>query len=189
MRSLNDRERAYLDHIREFDPWNRQAMLAVMGTFGIPASYLDVGCGSGAMVGVVKRMGADAHGVDLLVEDGQVPYLHQLDASQPFDLGRAFDLVTCIEVAEHIAEDRIGTFLDNISKHLASPGILVLSAAGPGQGGEDHQLLRPGYWWRTELHNREISYREDYTMRLRLVWSVIPMPMMWLAANVQVFNR
>jgi SAM-dependent methyltransferase len=189
MRILNEQERLYLEHLRTFDAWNRQAILAVMGTFGIPASYLDVGCGTGAMVGAVKRMGADAQGVDLLVPDDRTPYLFQVDVAQPFDLGRAFDLVTCIEVAEHIPEQATDVFLDNVSRHLGSPGIFVLSAAGPGQGGENHKFLRPGYWWRTELHNRQIAYREDYTMRLRLVWSVIPMPMMWLAANVQVFER
>jgi cyclopropane fatty-acyl-phospholipid synthase-like methyltransferase len=124
-----------------------------------------------------------------LVPGDSTSYLQQLDAAEPFDLGHAYDLVTCIEVAEHIPEKGIPAFLGNIDTHLNSPGVLVFTAAGPGQAGENHQFLRPGYWWRTEFHNRGITYREDYTSRLRLVWSAIPMPQMWLAANLQGFDR
>lgn len=189
MRSLNESERLYLDHLRTFDNWNRQAILGVVACLGIPRSYLDIGCGTGAMVGALRRLGVDGHGLDLLVPDDSLAYMRQIDCSEHFDLGRGFDLVTCIEVAEHIPEKSVGTFIENIARHVGDPGVLILSAAGPGQGGENHQFLQPGYWWRTKFHNLGLSYREDYTSRIRLVWTTIQMPMMWLAANVQVFER
>ena len=189
MRSLSPEQRAYLDHLRTFDPWNRQVMLGIAATFGIPPSHLDIGCGTGVMVGVMRRLNVASFGVDLLVPDDRINYLMQADVSQPLDMLRAFDMVTCIEVAEHIDEDRIGVFAENIARHVNQPGLLILSAAGPGQGGESHKFLRPGYYWRTVFHDLGLTYREDYTNRLRLVWTSIAMPMMWLAANVQVFDR
>ena len=67
------------------------------------------------------------------------------DLSQPIDLGRHFDLVQSLEVAEHLRPDSAETFIDTLVAH----GSLVLfSAAVPGQGGEHHVNERPLDYWR-----------------------------------------
>src|SRR5262245_58346440 len=72
------------------------------------ASVLDVGCGAGAWLAAHREAGTgDVAGVDgdyvdralLLFDAAQFKVT---DVSQPFDLGRKFSLVQCLEVAEHL---------------------------------------------------------------------------------------
>jgi hypothetical protein len=55
-----------------------------------------------------------------------------------------FDLALCIEVAEHIEETYIDTFVFNITR---SSDVLVFSAAPPGQGGVGHVNEKPWSYW------------------------------------------
>lgn len=114
-------------------------------------SMLDVGCGAGAWLSVAKSMGlAQLAGVDgdyvdrsMLLVDTQ--YFTPRDISKPFDIGRTFDLVQCLEVAEHVPNAASAALVANIVRH----GPLVLfSAAVPGQGGEDHINEQPYAFWR-----------------------------------------
>ena len=75
-----------------------------------PRSVLDVGCGPGMWLAEWLRMGVrEIAGVD----GDYVPRsalaippdaFRAVDISQPFDLGRGFKLVVCLEVAEHVPE-------------------------------------------------------------------------------------
>jgi SAM-dependent methyltransferase len=113
-------------------------------------SMLDVGCGAGAWLSVAKSMGLEhVAGVDgdyvdrsMLLIDAS--HFSPRDISKPFDTGRTYDLVQCLEVAEHVPTAASATLVANIVRH----GPLVLfSAAVPGQGGEDHINEQPyGYW-------------------------------------------
>lgn len=182
---------AYLRHLESFDNWNQKVLLATLATMGWPNRYLDIGCGTGIMVRTSRALRIDAVGIDLLVKPVKdEPWLINHDLTTPIDLDRKFELITCIEVAEHIDRSKVDIFTENIERHMPVGGLLVFTAASPGQGGEHHNTLWPGYLWRTHFHEKYgISYRSDYTNRLRLIWSMIPMPMMWLTANLQVFDR
>ena len=112
---------------------------------------LDVGCGAGAWLSVAHSLGLqEIAGIDgdyvdrsLLLIDATHFTPH--DISKPFDAGRTFDLVQCLEVAEHVPPASSGTLVNNIVRH----GPLVLfSAAVPGQGGEDHINEQPYEYWR-----------------------------------------
>jgi SAM-dependent methyltransferase len=113
-------------------------------------SVLDVGCGAGAWLkaheeaGVVDFAGIDGAYVDpaLLVID---PARFQaVDIASPFELGRRFDLVQCLEVAEHVPGPHAPVLIDNLVRHGQS---ILFSAATPGQGGKGHVNERPlGYW-------------------------------------------
>src|SRR6266704_3619591 len=80
-----------------------------------PASLLDVGCGTGTWLraamecGITDVWGLD--GVNLPAEQLLFPaerYRHQ-DLLRPWDLGRRFDAVLCLEVAEHLHEAHAAT--------------------------------------------------------------------------------
>ena len=160
--------------------------MSILATFGVPPSYLDLGSGTGAMVDFARRMGIDSLGVDMIAKH---PPDVRADLSKPIDLGRQFNLVTCIEVAEHIPERAAGVFCNNISRHLKAGGLLVFTAAAPGQDGDGHVHLKPANYWRTMLHERDLNWQENHTLRLKLAWQTVPMPMMWLPGNLQVFQR
>ena len=95
---------------------------------------LDVGCGAGLLCEPLARMGAEVTGVDAAPENTQVAALHSegagLDirymAGELGSLGLGqFDLVTCMEVIEHVADK--ATFLNEVTARLAPEGLLVMS--------------------------------------------------------------
>jgi SAM-dependent methyltransferase len=115
-----------------------------------PQSVLDVGCGVGTWASVWIATGvSDVIGVDGDYVDRKLLQIPQErfvghDLSKPLDLGRRFDLVTCLEVAEHLPEESASTLVESLARHAA---VVVFSAAIPGQGGMGHINEQwPSYW-------------------------------------------
>ena len=113
-------------------------------------SVLDVGCGVGSWLAVMSDSGvSDVMGIDgdLVPEELlQIPaqFVQHKDLSRPFDLGRRFDLVISIEVAEHLPQSSADLFIQSISAHT---DLVAFSAAVPGQGGTGHVNEQwPSYW-------------------------------------------
>lgn len=184
-----------------FDSLNERIWLAwyamVVVWHGLPESYLDLGSGTGAMVNMARKLGIEAYGVDVI--NGPEHWFFQADLTEPLWIGemagpaspelvRRFDLITCLEVAEHLPATAADTLCDTIARHMTRGSILAFSAAAPGQGGEHHENLQPAWYWRSKLHARGISYREDYTRQLSHLWSWAAGPLQWISANVQVFD-
>lgn len=123
-------------------------------------SVLDVGCGAGAWLREYLALGVD----DALGVDGDYVQPEQLlipgerfqarNLTQRFDLGRRFDLVQCLEVAEHLPAAHAETLVDNLTRH---GDCILFSAAVPGQGGEYHVNEQPYAYWRDLFATR--SYR------------------------------
>lgn len=114
-----------------------------------PKSVLDVGCGSGAWsraflendVQTLRAIDGDYARSALLIDDAHFTSVNL--ASFDGHLG-TFDLVACIEVAEHLNADRASGFVELLCKH--SPAILF-SAAPLGQGGTHHVNEQPLSYW------------------------------------------
>ena len=95
---------------------------------------LDVGCGAGLLCEPLARLGAEVTGVDAAAANAEAAALHsegsgleiRYMAGELATLGLgAFDLVTCLEVLEHVADKP--AFLAALAKHLAPGGLMVLS--------------------------------------------------------------
>jgi len=122
-----------------------------------PQSVVDVGCGQGVwaqawkQVGVETVIGVDGDYVDrsrlFIDEESFVP----CDLAAPLDLGRKFDLVQSLEVAEHIPRDKADVFVDSLVRH---GDVVVFSAALPGQGGIRHVNEQPFSYWRDRFADR-----------------------------------
>lgn len=95
---------------------------------------LDVGCGAGLVCEPLARLGADVTGVDAAAENVAAASAHAEGAGLDIrymagevaglDIG-TFDLVTCLEVIEHVADKP--AFLSDLLRRLAPGGLLVLS--------------------------------------------------------------
>ncbi len=113
-------------------------------------SLCDIGSGRGAWLVEWERIGLkDYLGVDgdyVSLDNLMIPRDHFVtrDLTRPFDLGRTFDLVTSLEVGEHIVPGATETYIDNLCRHSDA---ILFSAATPGQGGTSHvNEQRPDFW-------------------------------------------
>ena len=97
-------------------------------------SALDIGCGAGLLCEPLARLGANVAGVAASAENVNVAASHAegsgLDIRYmagevgSLDIG-AFDLVTCVEVIEHVADKR--AFIADVADRLAPDGLLIMS--------------------------------------------------------------
>ena len=163
-------------------------MLPLVFSWVHPRSVVDVGCGVGTWLGEAARLGiedflgVDGDYVDRAMLEIPAERFVPRDLCEPFDLGRRFDLVMSVEVAEHLPLAHADRFVEA----LTSLGAVVLfSAAIPGQGGEHHVNEDwPQAWARRFAKH---GYRWADPLRLA-TWNderVDP----WYAQNLLVFHR
>jgi SAM-dependent methyltransferase len=121
------------------------------------SSVLDIGCGRGVWVDEWRRSGVeDALGVDgdYVITDRLVIPKERfavVDLSKPIRLGRRFDLVQTLEVAEHVPASKAEILIDSLVAH---GDVILFSAAVPGQGGEFHINEQPYEYWRDKFARR-----------------------------------
>lgn len=97
-------------------------------------SALDIGCGAGLVCEPLARLGAAVTGVDAAAENVAAASAHAGSAGLDIrymagevaglDIG-TFDLVTALEVVEHVADKR--AFLADVAARIAPGGLLVIS--------------------------------------------------------------
>ena len=115
-----------------------------------PSSVVDVGCGVGTWLAVFAEHGVSEicgiEGANVETTLLQIPQqcfmLH--DLTKPLRLGRRFDLVVCLEVAEHLEQEHAATLIDGLT---GLGPVVLFSAAIPHQGGTNHVNEQwPEYW-------------------------------------------
>jgi 2-polyprenyl-6-hydroxyphenyl methylase/3-demethylubiquinone-9 3-methyltransferase len=119
----------------------REAIDAHWG--GDPSSFtplagktaLDVGCGAGLLCEPLARLGAQVTGVDAAPENIGAARAHARSSGLTIDYragefenevkGRTFDLVTSMEVIEHVSDP--AAFVAGLAAALAPGGLMILS--------------------------------------------------------------
>ena len=94
---------------------------------------LDVGCGAGLLAEPLARLGAKVTGIDAAPEVIAIARDHAAGQGLAIDYRHApvedikgrFDLVTSMEVIEHVADPQV--FLKRLAERLAPGGLLILS--------------------------------------------------------------
>lgn len=132
-----------------------QTIAATLRAWFPIGSLMDVGCAKGTWLsawhdaGVEDIQGVDGDYVDRTTLAIPADRFAAKDLSHPFDFSRRFDLVQSLEVAEHIPATAAGIFVDNLVRH--ANGLILFSAAPPGQGGEFHVNEQPYDYWREKF--------------------------------------
>ena len=97
-------------------------------------SAVDVGCGAGLLCEPLARLGAAVTGVDAAAENIGVARAHAAQSGLAIDYragsvdllaGRTFDLVTSMEVIEHVTDP--AAFVAGLAAELAEGGLMILS--------------------------------------------------------------
>jgi len=131
----------------------RSAEVVVETILGMihPRSVIDVGCAQGVWLkafadrGVSDVLGVDGDYVDRAKLAVPADKFRAIDLARPIPLDHRFDLVVCLEVAEHLPASAAKRFIAD----LARLGDLVLfSAAVPAQGGTGHVNEQWQDYWR-----------------------------------------
>jgi len=134
-----------------------------------PLRVLDLGCSGGGFVKSIHDAGGFGVGVEGSdysrtrgrAEWGTIPdFLFTADITHPFDLFEVddqgvdnlarFDVITAWEVIEHIRDDQLDAVFDNILRHLARSGVVIMSINSNEEvieGVKLHQTVQGRPWW------------------------------------------
>lgn len=113
-----------------------------------PKRVLDVGCAKGFLVEQLRDRGIEAYGIDASsyaigqVRDDVKPFCTVRSATEP--LGEHFDLITCIEIAEHMPEDEAEKLVANLCAHTDE---VVFSSTPTDFEEPTHLNVRPRAYW------------------------------------------
>jgi hypothetical protein len=138
-----------------------------------PKDTIDLGCGAGDLTDVFLANDVDAYGLegtDNCRKELLFPEERLLvgDLRKPIKNIISYDLLTCLEVAEHIEAERVEQFI----KNLAGFSDVWLMSINPNKG-KYHYTVKPFHWWAQKIESlTDVRYREDivYEFRRKLNW-------------------
>jgi len=151
--------------------WHRMKFLRIGKEMGEYSAHLDIGCGGGTLIGSLPS-GSLSIGADIAqpqISYAQKKYGTQMHMFQPIDPGghlpfkdNQFDLVTLIEVIEHLSQEEIYSLLGEVHRVLQPGGRILLSTP-------NYRSLWPLIEW---MLNRlgEVSYADQHINHYNYSW-------------------
>lgn len=132
-----------------------------------PRNVLDVGCAIGYLVEALRDQGTDADGIDISeyaisqVREDMKPFCKVQSITVP--LAKKYDLITCIEVLEHLAADEIPVAIENICNSAER----VLFSSTPFDYDEETHVSvhNPEFWVEQFAYNgfyHDVKYDGSY---------------------------
>jgi hypothetical protein len=145
----------------------------LIGAFA-PASVLDVGCAKGLLVQSFMVQGVDAHGIDIsshAIASAHEAVRDRLSvASATERIAGRYDLVTCIEVLEHMSAADAQLAID----HITAVTDRVLFSSSPEDHDEPtHINTHPGEAWAAWFAERGFFRRTDVDVSMIAPWTVV----------------
>jgi SAM-dependent methyltransferase len=138
-----------------------------------PQTVLDVGCAIGLLVETLRLRGIEAYGIDVSayaidqVHPSVQEYCTVGGAVESF--GRHYDLITCIEVLEHMPAEQAQPAIANLCAH--ADGVLFSSSPFDYAEVTHFNVQSPDYWAR--LFAQQGFFRDvDMDARFLTPWAV-----------------
>lgn len=128
----------------EEGPFAERLAQWIAETLNPPAAF-DIGCGPGTYVRALRRHGIHAQGIDSDVRVEGVEHVYRrslLEFTMP-----PMPLILCLEVAEHIEPELGADVAKAVAAAVEPGGVLIWTAAIPGQPGSGHINCRPKAYW------------------------------------------
>lgn len=109
-------------------------------------------------------------------------YIEQ-DIRKPFHTGKKYDLVLCMEVAEHLEEPYADTLVANLCDLVATDGLILFSAAIPYQGGNNHCNEQWQTYWAAKFYEKGYGGMQYESITTH------PEIRDWYAQNLVVYSK
>jgi hypothetical protein len=163
-----------------------------VGEFGLPRTVNDFGAGDGWWPKAFHDMGSVVGAVELheIAREFIPPQVQfwQHDLRYPVQFDMRYDLVICLEVAEHLPPDAAEVLCETITRHTGD--LLLFSAAQPNQQGVGHIHLQPHKYWIERLERGGVLFSEHRTQKARHAFgNIVNSTFEFLPRNVLVFAR
>lgn len=162
-------------------------------------TVIDLGCGNAYIASTFAKLGKTVTAIDSAEEargyvDNVVIEMH--DLTKPitefttYDGERVdlpvYDLVMCLEVAEHLPPEAADTLVHSIAD--VAKNYVVFSAAEAGYGGTDHLNEQPKDYWREKFEAR--GFEQDMRLTTLMMWGLLECTnIWWFAKNIMIFKR
>jgi SAM-dependent methyltransferase len=156
-----------------------------------PHTVVDVGCGTGALLKALQSKGCEVFGLEC--SEVALRYCRNRGLTvMKFDLERddfsgdqAFDIAISFEVAEHLPERAVRRYVDLLTR---LSGVVLFTAAPPGQGGHDHVNEQPPSYWISMFKVHGYGCDEELAGRWREQWRASGGVVPWYYSNLLIFR-
>ena len=157
--------------------YRKRAPLMIKGIIELchPLSFVDCGAALGDLVQEAINQNIDGWGIE--GNPACFPYIQCpkdkmmiLNLAEPIQLDRKFDVLTTLEVAEHIEEQFVDTFIQNICK---LSDVLVISICDYGPTTKIHPTVKSHSWWIPKFNTLGFERHPEDEVLLKQKWDAI----------------
>lgn len=144
--------------IKKYAKFAKDVIPILIGKFD-PKSVIDIGCGAGMYIKEFYDKGIDVVGYEgsvSAIEYGLIPekvILH--DVRNELKIDRKFDLCLCVEVAEHVDEEKSDELMDLL---CSISDAIIFTAAKPGQKGTGHVNCQNESYWVEKFKQKKFIF-------------------------------
>lgn len=138
-----------------------------------PSSLLDVGCGKGLLVQAFCEQGVDAYGIDVshhAIETAHPDVTSRLSVESAEQVAGSWDLITCIEVLEHMAPANAERAIDAM---CGASDRVLLSSTPSHFYDHTHINVREPAAWAASFAERDFFRRTDVDLSFLAPWAVL----------------
>jgi len=182
--------RSFFDKNLEWNIPIAAKLVDILMNYFHPSSVVDVGCGNAEFLlefqkrrVLIKGYEGSQHAIDSSLVGKE--FIEQVDLRNTIQDSHKYDLVLCLEVAEHIEKNYSQKLVENVT-NLGD--VILFTAAPPGQGGHFHMNEQPREFWINLFTMRIFSIDEDLTEALKKEMKEKGI-LSWYCDNLMVFKR
>jgi SAM-dependent methyltransferase len=139
-----------------------------------PSTVLDAGCAMGFLVEALRKRGVEAQGVDIseyaIAKVHESVREHCRVGSLAEPLGQRYDLITCIEVVEHIPPTETDAVIANL---CAATDRLLLSTTPQDYGEATHLNVQQPEVWSAALAREGFLRDLDHDLSYLTPWAAV----------------